>query len=1432
MNLFKKYFVGVLLLFIISLFFLNSNSVFAEQQVISINNSSPYYQYSLSGQITLNDYVYYPGDNLTLNHNLTTCYTSMPYPQTWPFQVAYKITDSPVAPPIDSTWTEFPAMPVSFSVVPSGYTVPPGGKHFYIHFYGSGSSGNCYNSWLGSFAYLVTNTSTPTTSLVSSKYTVYINEPFTMSWWSTATTSCSLSRNGNVVIPNAGTSGSSSFSTQANTNFTLTCGVVGGGTPISNTTGVNVIDPPTIVSPTATEITTSSAKLGAVITSLGIPASLTRRGFCIGPNINPGYSYPDYPDGTPNVACHDVAGGGTGIFNYIKTGLVSNVTYNYRGYGENSSGVRYTNNAVFTTTSNPLTVTLSKQENKEKEVVKAGVTTNEDIGKVFFEYTMSGKTTEICKLKNMTSGVELDKLLINGEDEYENLSNLTSSQNNFRIECKSGETLVKASDPISAEGQSGTMNSPSTCTIPLGGNSCTTSSFTWTVISPRGTDPTIIRAQGDETTPEQVYTSAGGPNNSGNIQITLQGSRYMKMGHAEKTVVLTMLNKVDGTNSSSSVDNPILSKNINIHCNEGSWNGSICANEPATGPDLFAYPTTPTSAPVGNVTLTSVIKNIGTAPTGGTFPNFFQYSTVDPNQGQTPIARKFKIFDLFRKVNADEQTLFDLTPYYTIGPLAVNAPQTISHTHNFSQARTYWVRACADKRDRNYPGDISELYEGNNCSFWTKMIVYNGEQPDLIVDSFAIVSTQNPNIKRLNAVIKNQGNLTTGRNFYNIFQRSTVNPGLGPVPLSAITDLTPSDNNPMPTLAAQAQRETYFGNYAYSGNSWARACADKANKNDLVGVIPEADEENNCSDWMHVYIGTTQVNGVCAATHYNCLSGISDSPREYTDKYTWVCLGINGGSDVGCFENKPPIMTGDLIPLAESCAIEEGRDSCMIKFDWWVTNPVVQTTTVTNSSGVQVGSGHPGKDVEFLVKYNQESFELKNNNQILDKETVNSYCALETSWNGTVCATIVPPLQPDLEAEPPMPTNDIPAKVAREYTANIVNRGDGPVLFGFNNLFQTATDKDDESTIMDHTADHTLGPLGAGDSAIARVTITFDTQGTYQMRACADKKDKNDPGGILESDEDDNCSDWVTINVTAPLKPDLVANFIGPRDVLVKDTNKFKATITNQGPSPASGVFYNLFQIGKQDNDSKSKESSAGAKEEPGAGMDLGKDDSPEISVIANIPDAGISSLGAGVPISTFVNYTFETQGTYYMRTCADKRDQSDVNGNIDEGDNEENNCSHPWTQINVLAEGTPMNGLCSVPPAYNTCLSGEAENGIEYETYYTWNCVGKNNGSTAECTQLKPGPGGISIIFKAEPARILRGRSSTLKWQISGNAQHCQLLGEDGESLGEINEFNSSEKYSPDTTTTYEISCENEEGEVVKEEATVRVINLFFQEI
>jgi len=117
------------------------------------------------------------------------------------------------------------------------------------------------------------------------------------------------------------------------------------GTAYSVDSTFTTLATPTITTPTATNITTTTATIGANVTSLGVPASISTRGTCWGTSA------------TPTTNCVAQGGTTTGVFTQNITGLTSGVTYYYRGYATNSSGTVYSADSTFATMGVPTLTT-------------------------------------------------------------------------------------------------------------------------------------------------------------------------------------------------------------------------------------------------------------------------------------------------------------------------------------------------------------------------------------------------------------------------------------------------------------------------------------------------------------------------------------------------------------------------------------------------------------------------------------------------------------------------------------------------------------------------------------------------------------------------------------------------------------------------------------------------------------------------------------------------------------------------------------------------------------------------------------------------------------------------------------------------------------------------------------------------------------------
>ncbi len=117
------------------------------------------------------------------------------------------------------------------------------------------------------------------------------------------------------------------------------------GTTYGNEVSFTTLIIPTVTTPTVTLITSSGATLGANVTSLGIPATISARGTCWGTSP------------APVTDCTAEGLTTTGIFTHARTGMSAGTFYYYRGYATNTTGTAYSADGTFTTLAAPTVTT-------------------------------------------------------------------------------------------------------------------------------------------------------------------------------------------------------------------------------------------------------------------------------------------------------------------------------------------------------------------------------------------------------------------------------------------------------------------------------------------------------------------------------------------------------------------------------------------------------------------------------------------------------------------------------------------------------------------------------------------------------------------------------------------------------------------------------------------------------------------------------------------------------------------------------------------------------------------------------------------------------------------------------------------------------------------------------------------------------------------
>ncbi|HEU0085691.1 MAG TPA: CARDB domain-containing protein, partial [Candidatus Paceibacterota bacterium] len=194
--------------------------------------------------------------------------------------------------------------------------------------------------------------------------------------------------------------------------------------------------------------------------------------------------------------------------------------------------------------------------------------------------------------------------------------------------------------------------------------------------------------------------------------------------------------------------------------------------------------------------------------------------------------------------------------------------------------------------------------------------------------------------------------------------------------------------------------------------------------------------------------------------------------------------------------------------------------------------------------------------------------------------------------------------------------------------------------------------------------------LGANSSRIVQsLAHTFQTGGTYWMRACADKNSPSHAGVIAESDENNNCGHpWTRITVGSIA--DLVVNkaTLSPTAPAIGTPTTFSATVTNQGTTSTIVAFPNIVRITDTD-----------PTQAPVTGSRFIKTVHAAFDNFYGVGTKGPLAVG-GTATLTYT-YTPTQAGKQWVQFCADQTspNMGSVVSEADEG----NNCG-AWTEYTV----------------------------------------------------------------------------------------------------------------------------------------------------
>jgi hypothetical protein len=288
---------------------------------------------------------------------------------------------------------------------------------------------------------------------------------------------------------------------------------------------------PVLSSPTATSVTQTSATLGANVTSLGVPASITARGTCWGTSNN------------PTTNCAAASGTTTGVFTHSRTGLTPGTTYYYRGYATNATGTGYSPSSSFSTDAGNAVPTVTSPT--ASSITANSATLGANVTSLGVPASITARGTCWGTSNNPTTNCAAASGTSTGAFSHTRTGLTGGTTYYYRgYATNATGTGYSPSSSFTMGQMSGNLSGASSCNIAQGASSCSVN-LTWNTTNPIGTS---------------AVTASGMSNVDGN-----SGSQSFTVPYSSRTFYLY-------NNAQLLATHPVTSS-----CASGTaWNGSNC----------------------------------------------------------------------------------------------------------------------------------------------------------------------------------------------------------------------------------------------------------------------------------------------------------------------------------------------------------------------------------------------------------------------------------------------------------------------------------------------------------------------------------------------------------------------------------------------------------------------------------------------------------------------------------------------------------------------------------------------------------------------------------------------------------------------------------------------------------------------------------------
>lgn len=619
------------------------------------------------------------------------------------------------------------------------------------------------------------------------------------------------------------------------------------------------------------------------------------------------------------------------------------------------------------------------------------------------------------------------------------------------------------------------------------------------------------------------------------------------------------------------------------------------------------------------------------------------------------------------------------------------------------------------------------------------LIVTGNNLPDLIVTSLTPTSATPGQSVSFTATVKNNGSVSTGSTFYNLFQTSIGLDDAGS-PLG-VMDFKAS---PPMTILGPGESKTQAKVVPLGMDvKLVRACADKSGRTDITGLIDEgANENNNCSSWFSIVpmpnlkAGIPVITSTGRTREFTLQSTVSNAGNsgtvsEFDNFFQMTDTDPNSSGGSGSMfltKNTKKTFFSRIFPSVSAAGTPWSYDLTVA--------PQMSAIAISGSSIAQMDYTFPTVGMYWVRACSDKT----------NRSTTSSTDYVNESSEGDNCSAWVSFVSDGSTITGSCSNPDTHYNCSSGSSINQAGDNSESTAWTWDCQGSTGTSPDHCSENKPQTMTGTLTPrqpsclISAGNSScniefdwVVNNPVVLNGSGVFYpnpnpppagLRAGTGDTGTRKPFPVKYDSETfflynygqeldrekvtSSCDTGTSWNGTiCSGSSDLTAENITPVFIKKGQSVNIYATIVNQGGASTADAFWNLFQKADDVN---------------GSGAGVLKE------------SAKIGPLDANTNQRISVNHTFDTVGDVFIRACADKNSAGD--GTITE-DKEDNNCS-AWTLVHIY--DSTLEGKCSNPPIHYGCMTpASATNrvaGTPSGTPYTWVCPGSGGGGPVSCSE------------------------------------------------------------------------------------------------